>query len=37
MVEITLLQGKTLFFQLLAGNFILNKNLIKVLNFIFNI
>lgn len=36
MIEIPLLQGKMLYFQLLAGSFILNKNLTKVLNFIFS-
>jgi hypothetical protein len=37
MIEIPLLQGKTMYFQLLAGSFILNKNLIQALNLIFSI
>jgi hypothetical protein len=36
MNQIALLEGKMLYFELFAGSFILNKNLIKVLNFIFS-
>ena len=36
MIQISLLQGKMLFFELFVDNFILNKNRTKVLNFIFS-
>ena len=37
MIGFVFQQGKKMYFQLFEGNFILNKNLTKVLNFILSI